>query len=485
MSQNAGTNATSLKGSFGQRAIGAAFLVVSLAVLVMGCIGPLALGHDLQRVGQVLIGVFALICLVPGPSAGAAWYCEGQTRLIAGLVVLVGIVSALRATQPLWALTEIALLICSVCIASAVAQERLRRGVALDRWLMVFVMALCALKAGQFLLATVHAFGDTRLGLNTDVLLEGFSNKRFYGQFQTLTLPLLALPLLLIGGRRSIKVVAFALLALWWLVAVSGGTRGTWLGLAVAAFVMCVLGRNGRRWLGWQVGTALVGGMLFWLVFQVLTDYLGIRVQNFAGDRLNSSLSLREIIWQQAWDMIRERPWLGFGPMHFADIANPIAAHPHQAVLQWASEWGVPSALCVAWLVLRGMFATIRLIREKADSQEPADLLRLCLFASLVGALTQSMVDGVIVMPYSQLWLALVVGWLLGLHRWSSEPAAVGSALRWSGRFVSVAAVALLVWVVLRDVPHLQERNEQYARDFGGHFQPRFWAQGVIAQKHP
>ena len=485
MSQNIGKDATLPNSSAEPRASGTAFQVVSLGVLVVICVGPLALGHDIQRVGQVLIGAFALICFLAGSSTEGAWYCDRLTRCIAGLILLGGVVSALRASQLLWALTEIALLVMSVGIASAVAQERMRQGAVLDRWLMVFVMALCTLKAGQFLLATFSAFSDMRLVLNTDSLLEGFSNKRFYGQFQTLTLPLLALPLLLIGGRRSIKVAAFALLAVWWLVAVSGGTRGTWLGLVVAALVMCVLGHNGRRWLGWQAGTALVGGMLFWLVFQVLTDYLGIRVQNFAGDRLNSSLSLREIIWQLAWDMIRERPWLGFGPMHFADIANPIAAHPHQAALQWASEWGVPSALCVAWLVLRGMFATIRLIREKADSQEPVDLLRLCLFASLVGALTQSMVDGVIVMPYSQLWLALLVGWLLGLHRWSSEPAAVGSALRWSGRFVSVAAVALLVWVVLRDVPHLQERNEQYARDFGGHFQPRFWAQGVIAQKHP
>lgn len=484
MSQNVGAAVTLPRSSVGQRASGAAFGVVSLVILVVTCIGPFAFGHDIQRVGQVFIGVFALICLLVGSSTEGTWYCDRLNRCIAGLILLVGVVSALRATQPLWALTEIALLVTCVVIASAVAQERLRQG-ALDRWLMVFVMALCTLKAGQFLLATLSAFSDTRLGLNTDSLLEGFSNKRFYGQFQTLTLPLLALPLLLTGVRRSIKVTVFALLVLWWWVAVSGGTRGTWLGVAMAALSMCLLGRNARRWLGWQASAALVGVALFWLVFQVLTDYLGIQVQNFAGDRLNSSLSLREVIWQLAWDMIRERPWLGFGPMHFADIANPIAAHPHQAVLQWASEWGVPSALCVAWLVLRGMAATIRLIREKADSTEPADLLRLCLFASLVGAFTQSMVDGVIVMPYSQLWLALVVGWLLGLHNWRTEPATPNRALRWSGRLISVAAVALLVWVVMRDVPNLQARNEQYARDFGGHYQPRFWAQGVIAQKHP
>lgn len=477
-----GISAALPNGSNGQQASGTAFLIVSLTVLVVTCIGPLALGHDIQRVGQVLIGAFAVICLWLGPSMGAG---DPQTRWIASSIMLAGVVSALCANQPLWALSEMALLVISACIASAIVQERLRRGAALDRWLMAAVMVLCALKSGQFLLATFSAFYSALPGLDTDKLLEGFSNKRFYGQFQTLTLPLLAWPLLLVSTRRSFKVGAFFLLALWWLVAVSGGTRGTWLGLAMAALSMFMLGRSGRRWLSWQAGAVLTGVTLFWLVFRVLTDYLGMQVQNFAGDRLNSSLSLREIIWQQAWDMIRERPWLGFGPMHFADIANPIAAHPHQAVLQWASEWGVPSALCVAWLVLRGLFATIRLVRQRADSQAPADLLRLCLFASLVGALTQAMVDGVIVMPYSQLWLALVVGWLMGLHVWKNPPAPASLVLRWGWRLISVAAVAWLVWVVIRDVPHLQDRNEQYARDFGGHFQPRFWAQGVIARKSP
>src|SRR5476651_1958481 len=122
--------------------------------------------------------------------------------------------------------------------------------------------------------------------------------------------------------------------------------------------------------------------------------------------------------------MILERPWLGFGPMHFADIANDIAAHPHQAILQWASEWGVPSTLCVIALVARAGWTTLGIVREPALSVVPVDLLRLCLFASLIGALTQAMVDGVIVMPVSQLWLALVVGWLMALHVWRTSPGA-------------------------------------------------------------
>lgn len=436
--------------------------------------------HDWQRVFQIAAGGLSILLLAVMARAQVPVF-DDQTRALGLVLIGLGMVSSLRAHQPIWAFTELALLVTCVCIAVAFACARRIEGPEADRLLILFVVFICTIKATQFLIFSLYAFASGLTVIDTDPLLSGFSNKRFYGQFQTLTLPLLALPLLLKRTPRSTRFWLFMLLSFWWMVAISGGTRGTWLGMAAAGISMCVLGRSGRRWLVWQVAAVSLGITLFWLVFSVLSDYLGMSVANFSGDRLNSSLSAREIIWQQALDMIRERPWLGFGPMHFADIPNPIATHPHQAVLQWASEWGVPSALCLAWLVLRGGRATIRLLRERGSSENPVDLLRVCLFASLVGAITQGMVDGVIVMPYTQLWLALVVGWLMALHVWKVEPARASPVLRWSGAAISVGAIALLIFVMIRDVPHLEQRKEQFTRDYGGHYQPRFWVQGVIA----
>jgi len=89
----------------------------------------------------------------------------------------------------------------------------------------------------------------------------------------------------------------------------------------------------------------------------------------------------------------------------------------------------------------------------------------------------------VIVMPYSQLWLSLVVGWLMALHVWKSEPAKPSAFICWSWMGISSAAVLLLVYVAIRDVPHLDERDKLYQQQYGGHYQPRFWIQGVIAIK--
>ncbi|KPA88365.1 lipid A core-O-antigen ligase-like enyme [Pseudomonas asplenii] len=446
-------------------------------------LGPSLGGHTVQRLGQVIVAGTALVFLLCCRKPSSAGLIDQPAVFGGGLILLIGVISSLRAQQPLWSLLEMALITAVGLCAAAVALTRRIDDVSLDRVLMLFIVFICAFKSFDFLELALRSFFTNATGiLDTDRFLSGFSNKRFYGQFQTFTLPLLTLPLLL-ASKRSAKLWVFILLLFWWMIAISGGTRGTWLGMGVAACLMVACGRSGRRWFSWQLPAVAMGLLLFWLMFRVLTDYLGLTVVNFAGDRLTTSLSARDVIWQQAWDMIRERPWLGFGPMHFADIHNPIAAHPHQAILQWACEWGIPSTLLVMWLVGRGLWATFRLVRERADSNDPVDLLRVCLFASLIGALTQSMVDGVIVMPYSQLWLSLVVGWLMGIHVWKGQPAKPNAFIHWSWMGISTAAVLFLVFIVIRDLPHQDARNELYQQQYGGHFQPRFWAQGVIAIK--
>ena len=124
----------------------------------------------------------------------------------------------------------------------------------------------------------------------------------------------------------------------------------------------------------------------------------------------------------------------------------------------------------------------------RTRSEKEQDILRLCLTGSVVGALTQSMVDGVLVMPYSQLWLTLLTGWLIGLQpptapygvlrSASSSPPSRALFLGLAG---FAAAVLVLCFVVVRDYPSLRQREEVFAMTLGGNFQPRFWAQGIIA----
>lgn len=453
----------------------------SFATLFCLVVLPSLAVHDVQRIGQVLI---ALLLLPLGflTTQKATCGIDRAVRTLLVFVLLLAVFSSFFSKHFSWAAAEVSLLVIGCWLTRFFSNARIQSGERADYLFGIFVMAVCAVKSIQFIASAFAAFMSDAHYLDLDLLVVGFSNKRFYGQFQTFTLPLLALPLLLPAIKPSVKVWLFALLSCWWMIAICGGTRGTWLGMACAmgvVFISC--GRWGRRWAAVQAAAAAVGVLLFWLIFNRLPALLGIEVLNFAGDRLNASLSARDILWHQAWDMIKERPLLGFGPMHFADIHNIVAAHPHQAVLQWACEWGVPSALLVMGLAGYGLLATVKLIRRNAASSNPVDLLRICLLASLTGALAQSMVDGVIVMPYSQLWMALVVGWLMGIHEWSARPTPSGPVMRWGWMAVVMLSVGFLSYVVIRDFPHLGEREDQYAHDFGGNLQPRFWQQGVIA----
>lgn len=459
------------------------FAILFLFLMAAPVTLPVFGTHDWQRIFECVIAAFLLLVLLTHPKGFSFSTIARQlTPAIGVLLLILATASVIRARQSMWALVELALVVACIGASVTIATQRRTRGVGLDKLLFILAASICALKCIQFGAASLAAFVSGYPTLDIDFLLDGFSNKRFYGQFQTFTLPLLVLPLLSPAPIQGRKTWALVLLCCWWMIAISSGTRGTWLGMAGAVAVICLCGPHGRRWIGWQALAAVLGLTLYWCLFSVLPGYLGIEVTNFAGDRLSTSLSARDIIWHQAWEMIKQRPLLGYGPMHFADIPNSVAAHPHQAILQWASEWGIPSALLVGWLVLRGLWATLLLIRKKSISSEPVDLLRLCLFASLIGALTQSMVDGVIVMPYSQLWLAIVAGWLLGVHEYRDEPQLISRKLYGAWLALLITAVGYLGYVVIRDSPHLEQRQQAFIKEYGGRFQPRFWMQGVIAK---
>ena len=96
-------------------------------------------------------------------------------------------------------------------------------------------------------------------------------------------------------------------------------------------------------------------------------------------------------VWQSALAMIRDHPWLGVGPNHFATThpayAGPNSGHlrdPHNVYLRVAAEWGVPAALAlVSWL----LSWPIRLWTARSDNW------RWPLVAGFVAFLAMSMFD--------------------------------------------------------------------------------------------
>lgn len=434
--------------------------------------------HDWQRAGEILLCATAAVYLL---ASRAPLPFDRPSRRVLSAVTLGGLLSSALASQPLWGLTEVALM--ASCLTLVLATGHLRRtnGSGLDSVLVLGTTLICSLKLFQFYTAYLLSLASSDATIDLRQLMEGFANLRFYGQFITLTLPLLALPMLHNRLGHRIRIPAFCLLAAWWMLAIASGTRGTWLAMATAMLLLTLTSTAGRHWARWQLLGAVSGLGIFWLLFNILPGWLNLEIGNHPGSRMTTSMSLRDSLWLQAWQMIKADPWLGAGPMHFATTHNGNAVHPHQALLQWMSEWGIPSATGLTWLLWQATTGIWKKLRSQSTQTTPDSILYLCLAASLLAGLAQSMIDGVIVMPYSQLWLCLLAGWLLALHTPEASPSQTSSMEQTAWRAGGAAAAAMLLIVMTRDLPHLKEQQQEFRQTYGGHLMPRFWNQGLLA----
>src|SRR5690606_36606242 len=100
----------------------------------------------------------------------------------------------------------------------------------------------------QFVVAYVAAFASGLHVLDVYVLYSGFSNPRFFGQFQALLFPLLVVGVICSWRKGYAKGASILLLVLviQWCIAFSLGGRGLWL--ALVAGHLAVLLFNRRVW---------------------------------------------------------------------------------------------------------------------------------------------------------------------------------------------------------------------------------------------
>ncbi|ERX03567.1 hypothetical protein Q014_04377 [Pseudomonas aeruginosa BWHPSA001] len=287
----------------------------------------------------------------------------------------------------------------------------------------------------QFLLSYLAAFVSGLRELNPRVLLSGFSNVRTMGQFQAMLLPLMAALGLYLRetGRFRLSWLVMLLLAIQWCISFALAGRGLWLGFAVAHLALCWIGPVGRRFLIVQLSAAFVGLALYFLLMVALPTWLGIDMTLMSGMR--SGLSLRDVLWRDAWGMFVAHPLLGVGPMHFSAVPNSVGAHPHQMLLQWFAEWGGVAGLLVVGLMTLGLLRGARYLREQGDPMDAG------LWLALVSVLVLAQVDGVFVMPFTQTVLALLVG--IAMARWS-KPVAPSPAQRWLCRGLAVVVIVVL-----------------------------------------
>jgi O-antigen ligase len=206
----------------------------------------------------------------------------------------------------------------------------------------------------------------------------------------------------------------------WWCIAFVAEGRGTIVATSVAMLACALIFRAAARpMLKQQMIAAALGLTVYSILFVAPTIGHDATTITRPEATQAAGLNQRGELWTQALAMSRDHPWLGVGPLHYAYYPNHLAAHPHNALLQWTSEWGLPATLLLASLLAWGLWCWIGLWRNVGlqPPQESQQQLAMVLTASAFAGAIHAMVSGIIVMPLSQLMLAAVAGLMLGLYQ--------------------------------------------------------------------
>jgi putative inorganic carbon (HCO3(-)) transporter len=453
----------------------------------------ITIGHDFQRVAQVCsLALFGSVLLVTRKWPGLALLAP-STRVALGTFFLLGVLSSLHAYMPRFALYEVSTYFLLLLFALSVAREISAGGRPALLRVLQLVAVGCCLHTVTCLSAYAGAMA-LHIPLEGSDFAVGFSNIRFFNHTQTSLLPLLALLCCLTPRHARVRWLWLALTSYWWTAIYATSGRGT-LAAVVAGSLATALfqRRHAVAYLKQLITTAVLGLALYFVLFLIIPVLTGNPPLNAFSAALartaSDPASGRGALWRFAAGLIEHNPWLGVGPMHFAHAANRLqmGAHPHDWMLQIASEWGMPALICLVftlWVAFRGLIGAVgRFPADDVDNQTTLSALMTGCAAILVDAC----VSGVLVMPQSQIAITLLLGCTIGWYRSVVRPAPGSPSERPRRRLAAaVCLVAAMAGMMAGAGPgmkalldgELPAARQQAANP--GFDWPRMWQQGYF-----
>lgn len=459
--------------------------VISVVVLGAAVIGHFVRdGHNSQRLTQLaaLATVVAILLFrrqritLPANLASASILAFFSW----------GVISASWAFSPSAAFLEVGLLFVLFIAAMTIAFE-MRTGF-FDKFKLLLKLnaAMCALYSFKLAFGFVIALSNGKVPDELE-FFDSFDNYRFFNHAQTISLPLLILLCVLPHERASARLGYLLLAACWWALLLASGGRGTMVGLAGgSALAIVIAARSSMPFLRTMIVTAIGGYLINKAFFDWLPVSIGLEPFSLLNALIERSIrsptSLRDVLWWECVRSIVQHPLLGIGPMHFAHYAKAlnIAAHPHNAFLQVAAEWGLPAfaLLCVALTI--GIRELIRSVHERC-ARNPLDQ-HIGVFMLVTGgaALLDMQVSGSIVMPVSQQFLVLYIGCAAGWVCSDHTVVPTGHLLSLALRGLLVEALLAIVLAVAPDADALPKNGAEAMGATGPKAlnHPRFWLDG-------
>lgn len=450
--------------------------------------------HDPQRVVQVLVFALFFCGYLLNFRHVSAPFVDKRVAWIFILLFVLGVFSAVFSEKRLWAFLELALWVCSYYAVIYCAWCFFVSRDDLLKFLIGVIVLSCGVFFFGFFVSYAAAYVSGIGIIDPWLLIGGFDNIRFFGQYAIIMLPMLAFPILNDSGFRK---SAFWLLPAFWMLLIFSGTRGGWIAMAVVMACFYVIGGTVRDWSKIQFKGFCIGMTAYVVLLVLIPQVLALDLTNTASERLTLTSSGRSVLWGDALRVWWNHPLLGIGPMHLANLGYGRAAHPHQFLLQWGAEMGTVSFVLMVAVLWSACLAIIRHLKALGAAEltlaHERDAMYVCTAAAVFAALALSMVDGVFVMPTPQIWLVVLSGYLLAQHQPSALKVgrrSVREAILSSTRTVVFACfTGMLCFVVQRDwsLGGYEVRALAQEATYTGYKdipkQPRFWLRGRIEDR--
>lgn len=409
------------------------------------------------------------------------------TYRLLSLFFVMGILSATLTPLPKYAFLQVSLYFLLFCLALSVTSLHRQTPKACNTGLMLSIVVAMACYCIYAFMA--YGFEQLRYAAHPTLGYEmpalawpDFVNPRFLMQFISWSLPFMVVPMLLHRKILGSWVWGcFAIASYAWCLDFANQSRIVPIQIVVVSvMILSIFKRQALPWLKLQLYTLIVGLILYILLFHILLSS-GIR------DLVNYDDPSRLLLWKTSVELAIHHPLLGVGPLHFPYYAYPlenIAAHPHNALLLIAAEWGLIVSLGLLGLIIWGFCRWVKTMRQATLQDPAAQTYAIALTASLLAGALDAMVDGIIVMPLSQVMLAIVLGWMLALYAQyqNQAPQPVKAAYL---RLLAILAVLSLIagaHGIWPDVLYLMQNQDFYILQCKHNclLNPDFWTQGWI-----
>ena len=419
---------------------------------------------------------------------------DSATFKLMALFITLGFVSSTMAYAPRYAFFEWSNFLLLFALSYLIASEIAVKGDALLEHILRLCMLGCAAYIFVEIIIYVVAIKIGHQPQDT-MLIFGFDNYRFFNHVQTTTLPLLVLTVYL-SNNRKIKMLTLSVASLWWALLFVSAGRGTFMGLLVGLSVVWLcLRQDALPWCRIMLWSALIGLGIYFLFYVLIPLSLGLQPFGFLfslfGRTIENPDSGRWPLWMRAYEMILKHPWFGMGPIHFAHFGRDVqnGAHPHNWILQIACEWGTPALFCLVTIVALG-FKRLLMVRQYLAPSDVKNRLMLAAWLTTgVAILVDGLVSGLIVMPTSQLWIALYIGcawgWVVSITPAQSDATKLGCSgtVRICGLVGILVTIYFLVnglWPEIHNLPFYESQSLQKDLYPSSILRPRIWAGGYF-----